>query len=165
MDLNTHSRPRYQEADGIIIHSMGQYVGEQHAPDFLESIGLSAHFYIEPDGLILFGVDHSKIAYHAGKSKFKEQTDLNSTFIGLEILIEGKHSWNSFKEAIKTSDSFTNKHYQSVADVCRDLINIYPKITLDRIVEHSEVSGSDVRQDPKIDPGKGFSMKKLKELI
>lgn len=160
--MNKHSKSRSAPADGIIIHSMAEYVGEKYCTDFLESIGLSAHFFVSPLGHIIHGVDHSRIAYHAGKSKLGEQENLNSTFIGIEVLVEGKHSWGSFVEAIKNPETFNDSQYKSTAKICRDLMIIYPDITTDRIVRHSDVSGKDVRPDPKIDPGKGFSMERLK---
>lgn len=159
------SRTRNKPADGIVIHSMGQYVGDQYAPDFLDNIGLSAHYFVDPDGFIVYGVPHERVAFHAGVSEFKGQTNLNSTFIGIEILIEGKHNWGSFKEAIQKPESFTGMQYARTAEICNNLMKIYSDITKERIVEHSQVSGADVRKNPKIDPGEGFDMEKLKSLI
>lgn len=163
--MNKNSKPRHEPADGIIIHSMAEYINGQYATEFLDNIGLSAHFFVTPSGAALFEVDHDRIAYHAGKSKLGEQENLNSTFIGIEILVEGEHSYKSFTEAIKDSDTFTDIQYKKCAHLCRDLMDIYPDITLDRIVRHSDVSGKDVRIDPKVDPGEGFSLSKLKSMI
>lgn len=163
--VNENSKRRSKPADGIVIHSMGEYVGDQYAPDFLHNIGLSAHYFITPDGLVVYGVDHDRIAYHAGESKLGDEEDLNNTFIGIEILIQGKHNWGSFVTAIKDPNSFHNIQYERTAEICDNLMDIYPDITYDRIVEHSEVSGPDVRKNPKIDPGEGFDMEKLKDMI
>lgn len=155
---------RDTEIDKIIIHSMGESINGMFAPDFLNSIGLSAHYFIDPYGNTVYGVDHEKIAFHAGTSEYKGEEDLNKTSIGIEILVAGDHDWNSFKEAIKDSDTFTPEQYKRCARLCRQLMNIYP-ITEERILRHSEVSGPDVREDPKIDPGSGFDMERLKQLI
>lgn len=161
----THSKHRNKQADGIIIHSMGEYVGDMYAPEFLESIGLSAHFFVTPTGAVLHGINHNRIAFHAGKSKWNDQENLNNTFIGIEILVEGKHNYTSFLEAIKNPDTFEIQQYESTAKICRDLMEIYPNITKGRILPHSAVSGKEVRIDPKQDPGEGFEFSKLLELI
>lgn len=158
-------RDRRKEVDGILIHSMGEFIGDKFAYDFLKDNNLSAHFLIDAAGNIIHGPDTSKVAFHAGLSEWKGQTNLNETFIGIEFLIFGFHNWSSFVKAIADPTSFTEDHYKSCAKICRDLMKVYPLITKDRILGHSEVSGKDVRSDPKIDPGVGFSMSKLKELI
>lgn len=157
-------KDRKKEVDKIIIHSMGESINGMFAPDFLNSLGLSAHFFIDSAGNTIYGVDHEKIAFHAGESEYKGETDLNKTSIGIELLVAGDHDWNSFKEAIKDPDTFTADQYKRCARLCRQLMNIYP-ITKDRILRHSEVSGPDVRDDYKIDPGTGFDMQRLKDLI
>ena len=160
-----NTSPRHKEVDGVIIHSMGEYIGEDYAIDFLEKVGLSAHFFITPDGFIIHGAPTERVAWHAGQSQFGDQKNLNSTFIGIEIMIAGSHTYATFLEAIKSPDAFSQNVYESVASVIGDLMEIYPKITLDRIVRHSDVSGADVRTDPKHDPGIGFDMDKLKKLV
>lgn len=160
-----NSRKRTNIVEGIVIHSMGEYVGEKYAPEFLESVGLSAHYLVTPKGDIIYGVPHKRIAYHAGLSKYKQWSDLNKNFLGIEMMIEGRHDWGSFREAIKKEDSFTKEMYESTAKLCSNLMDIYPEITKDNIVEHSKVSGPDVRPDPKIDPGSGFDIVKLKDMI
>ena len=37
----------------LIIHSMSEYINGVHASDFLDHIGLSAHFLIEPNGNLI----------------------------------------------------------------------------------------------------------------
>lgn len=163
--MNPNSRPRTKPVDIIIIHSMAEYINGVYATEFLENMGLSAHFFVTPESAALFEVDHDRVAYHAGKSKLGDRENLNETSIGIEVLVEGEHSYKTFVDAIKNPDTFLDNQYEKTAKICRDLMNIYPDITLDRIVRHSDVSGKDVRIDPKVDPGEGWSMSKLKELI
>lgn len=161
-----NSKPRNPniEVDTIIIHSMGQYIGGIHAFDFLENIGLSAHFLIEDDGNTFYGPNHNRVAYHAGVSEWKGDTNLNKNSIGIELLIAGDHNYSSFIKAIRDTHSFSESHYETLAKLCKDLMNIYPKITLDKILTHSDVSGDRVRGEGKgkVDPGSGFSMLELK---
>lgn len=153
---NVNQKDRPSLPDGIVIHSMGQYIeGYGHASDFLEELGLSAHYLIEADGTVLECVDPERQAYHAGKSEFKGETGLNSTFVGIELLVEGEYNYGTFLKAIKDPDSFTLEQADSAAVMC-SLLNKWYDIPTDRIVRHSDVSGSDVRDDPKKDPGSGF---------
>jgi len=161
----SHFRDRRKDVDMIIIHSMGEFIGQQFAYDFLDEIGLSAHFLVDSTGNIFNGPDPSKVAFHAGTSQWKGESNLNEVSIGIELLVDGHHNWESFKEAIRETENFTDAHYKRTAKLCRDAMASYPKITKDRILRHSQVSGKDVRDDPKIDPGKGFDMERLKQLI
>ncbi len=159
------SKKRTKPIDGIIIHSMAEKISGLHAYDFLEKLGLSAHFLVSPNGDIINGVSPDRVAYHAGKSRWKDQIGLNSTFIGIEVLVKGQHNYVSFSEAIEKPEAFNYAQYESTAKICVDSINSYPDLTKDRILRHSTVSGKDVRPDPKIDPGKGFRMSLLMKLI
>lgn len=51
---------------------------------------VSAHFVVERDGTVTQMVDLNRVAYHAGVSKWKGQTGLNSSAIGIEIVNPGK---------------------------------------------------------------------------
>ena len=81
-----------------IIHSMAEYIYHEgrwrHAADFLEMIGLSAHILITPGGDIIKCRGFDKGAYHAKGN--------NSGTLGAEFLVEGRHDYGSFIEAIKT---------------------------------------------------------------
>jgi len=157
-------RERNRDVNMIIIHSMGEYIDGEYCYDFLERIGLSAHYFISHTGNLIHGVGPNYKAYHAGESEWKGVSDLNENSIGIELLIEGDYNYSSFLEAIKEDKSFTDAHYKMCAKVCRDVMNLYG-IEKDMILEHSQVSGPEVRDDPKKDPGTAFSMKRLKELI
>lgn len=160
-----NSKNRTKTVDGIIIHSMGEIINDMYADKFLEDIGLSAHYLVTPEGDIIYCVDPERVAYHAGKSRYNGQENLNDTFVGIEFLVEGKHTFGTFRDAIENSEIFKQSQYGAGAKICRDLMATYPEIIQDRILRHSTVSGRNVRVDPKIDPGKGFKMDKLKNLI
>lgn len=156
-------RQRHQPVDGIIIHSMGQLIkGYGAAADFLDEIGLSAHYLIEIDGTVINCVEPTEQAYHAGASEFAGQSGLNSTFIGIEVLVEGEHDYLSFLKAIK-ANAWWDDQYDSLAILSALLCRRFG-IPLDRIVRHSTVSGPEVRDDPKQDPGEGFQWERYKIL-
>lgn len=151
--------------EGIVIHSMSQYIEGMHAIDFLEKVRLSAHYFIEPDGVVKQMVPLHRIAYHAGKSKWRDKVNLNSSFIGIEFLIEGEYKYARYREAIKNPKVFTEEHYKYGAILCTSMMDMFD-IPITNIVRHSEIAGSDIRNTHvKYDPGEGFSMDLLKEKI
>lgn len=164
----SHHKERPAPPNGIIVHSMGQYIefeGEVlFAADFLERIGLSAHYLIDHTGKIYQCVEDDRQAYHAGESRLGDETGLNKTFIGPEILIEGTWTYEPFLKAITKPEYFTSQHYESLGWLCRSLIEKHG-IQLERIARHSDVSGLSVRPDPKYDPGDGFNFHRLIETL
>lgn len=163
--MKNNFRDRREDIDMIIIHSMGEYIGNAFAYDFLEKLGLSVHFLVDAAGNIINGPNPNKVAFHAGRSYWDGQHDLNSVSIGIELLVPGNHDWATFEQAIKKPETFTEDHYKACAKICRDAMDTYPNITKDRILRHSEVSPKKIRRDFKIDPGEGFDMEKLKDMI
>ena len=57
---------------------------------------VSCHYYITKNGKIIQMVPDSYIAWHAGKSKWKNEKQLNSSSIGIEISNPGHE--NGYKE-------------------------------------------------------------------
>ena len=50
---------------------------------------VSAHYMVDEDGRIFSLVDESKRAWHAGKSRWRGVTDINSASVGIEIVNPG----------------------------------------------------------------------------
>jgi N-acetylmuramoyl-L-alanine amidase len=171
METVKNPNPNYKERSkivhGIIIHSMGEQIGGQDAAAFLESVGLSAHYLVKPDGTVIETVDPSKRAYHAGESEHLGETDLNSSYIGIEVLVRGDHTYSSFKEAIKKPDTFTEAQYEACEKLCKYLKARFTRINEQQFVTHSQVSGDHVRGagKGKIDPGSGFDFERLKKQV
>lgn len=166
-DIDDYSQNNQQEIpwEGIVIHSMSQYIEDLHAIEFLKKIKLSAHFFVEPDGVVNSMVPLHRIAYHAGKSKWKDKVNLNSSFIGVELLLEGQYNYPEYREAIKHPESFSHEHYRSCAILCTSLVDMFG-IPLDNIVRHSDIAGADIRnKNIKYDPGEGFDMDRLLNFI
>src|SRR3989304_374021 len=90
--------PRTEAVRGVLIHSMGERVEAQGrdwpALDFLRMSPtiaggkLSAHCLVTPDGTVVRCVDDTQVAYHAGVSRFGDVTNLNATFLGVEVLLQ-----------------------------------------------------------------------------
>lgn len=117
---------------------------------------VSAHYYIEPNGTIIKIIDPDLRAWHAGKSAWGGTSGLNDCSIGFELAVAGTHNYASFLQRIRQSDCYSPAQYEAAGWLTARLILRYD-IPLDRIRGHSEVSGPDVRPDPKFDPGDGFS--------
>ena len=153
-----------QQPNGIIVHSMGEYINGLFAPDFLLSIGLSVHAFIGVDGKVYLAAGTDRVAYHAGKSTFKDHVGLNSTFLGFELLVEGEQTMDTFTEAIQNGNPYKDEQYEASAELCNQWMNEF-NIPIENIVGHSDVSGSDVRPDPKIDPGNAFDWERFRSLL
>ena len=158
-------RPMSGPPQGIIVHSMGEFIAGEYAPDFLKRVGLSVHAFIGTDGTILMAAPTNRQTFHAGRSRFKGVSDLNRTFLGFELLVKGDHNLATFTQAITNGDPYTEEQYQAAADLCRFWREQFPGIPPENIVGHSEVSGPEVRPDAKIDPGKAFNWEKFRNLL
>ena len=86
-------------------------------------------------------------AWHAGLSCFEGRDKCNDFAIGIEL--EGSNE-----------QPFTAEQYQVLAALTRDIMQAYPKITLDRIVGHCDISPG-----RKIDPGQYFEWKRYFALV
>ena len=102
---------------------------------------VSSHFLIERTGHIIQFVSIYNRAWHAGESKFNSIPNCNDYSIGIEL--EGTDD-----------DIFEEKQYESLIILTKVLKKIFPEISNDRIVAHSDISPG-----RKTDPGIGFDWK------
>ena len=107
----------------------------------------SAHCLIERDGKVTQYVSFNDRAWHAGLSCFEGRDKCNDFAIGIEL--EGSNE-----------QPFTAEQYQVLAALTRDIMQAYPKITLDRIVGHCDISPG-----RKIDPGQYFEWERYLALV
>lgn len=135
----------------IILHYTGM-PDTQSALDRLcdSKSEVSAHYTIDEDGTIYHMVDESKRAWHAGKSVWQGETDINSVSIGIEI-INGGHEENF--------PPFQPIQIESCAALIRD-IRTRHTIPAENILGHS-----DVAPGRKQDPGPRFPWEHLKSLL
>jgi AmpD protein len=115
-------------------------------PDFesIKDLCVSAHLLINRQGQITQFVPFNKRAWHAGVSSFQGRTGCNDFSIGIEL--EGTDEI-----------AYEKIQYQTLAKVIQVLLSVYPNITRERIVGHS-----DIAPGRKTDPGPSFDWELLK---
>ncbi len=131
----------------IIVH----YTGMRKESDALKRLTkiqseVSSHYFIKNNGKLLLLVPELYIAWHAGKSSWKNKKFLNKSSIGIEISNPG-HG-NGYKK-------FSKKQIQILINLLKHLINKY-KINPKNILGHS-----DIAPERKKDPGEKFPWKEL----
>lgn len=132
-----------QKPERIVIHAMGEFIDtdphDYYAPEFLRKIGLSAHAFITPSGVIIKSRKCSQGAYHA--------KGYNVNSLGIEFLVPGVHTYSTFIETIKMP-YLTSAQYQAGIDLVRHWVKEYDIRSISR---HSDLSPG-----RKVDPGEGF---------
>mgnify|MGYP001259450466 CR=1 FL=1 len=104
----------------------------------ISHLRVSAHFFIERDGLVTQFVSCLARAWHAGVSQFGGREGCNDFSLGIEL--EG------------TDDlPFTDAQYRGLVNLTRQLQRAWPAITVERICGHS-----DIAPGRKTDPGQAF---------
>ena len=131
----------------IVIH----YTGMQSEGESLKRLcnpksKVSSHFLINRNGKIYRLVSENKIAWHAGKSKWRSFKNLNKNSLGIELVNKGhQFGYQSFKK----------KQLYSLVKICKILVKKY-KINKINLVGHSDIAPL-----RKIDPGEKFPWKEL----
>ena len=131
----------------IILHYTGMVTG-QAAEDWLcaDESQVSSHYLVHEDGKIVQMVREADRAWHAGKSFWHGETDLNSVSVGIEIVNRG-HQLGY--------DDFPAKQINAVIRLCRGII-LRHGVRPDRVLAHS-----DIAPGRKVDPGEKFPWGKL----
>ena len=126
----------------LIIHYSGMQSGRV-SMDRLKNprSNVSCHYFIERNGNIFRMVEDNKIAWHAGKSKWRDLKNLNKHSIGIEIQNKG-HFINY--------QNFTKKQIFSLIKLIKVLMKKY-KIKTKNILGHSDIAPL-----RKLDPGEKF---------
>lgn len=129
-------------ADMIILHYTAMETG-QAAEDWLchPVSEVSSHYLVNEDGSVVQMVREADRAWHAGKSSWKGEGDINSLSIGIEIANPGP---------LAGSPPFEPEQIEAVAALCADIIE-RRRIRPERVLGHS-----DVAPGRKIDPGEKF---------
>ena len=109
---------------------------------------VSCHFLISQRGTIYNLVNEKKRAWHAGKSFWNDDEDINSLSIGIELDYSFK-----FK-----NNKFTNQMMQSLQILIKYLRKKY------KIFSYNVLGHSDIAPLRKQDPGKSFPWYKLTKL-
>ena len=137
--------------DMLVLHYTGMETGEAALAQLRngEREGkVSSHYMVEEDGRIFRLVPEERRAWHAGRSFWKGEEQLNHASIGIEIVNPGhEFGYRPFPEA-------------QIAAVIALLGDIRSRWQIDdsRILGHS-----DVAPGRKVDPGELFPWKRLAE--
>ncbi len=134
----------------VIIH----YTGMQSEIESLNKLkdynsNVSCHYLIGRKGNVIQLVKDSKIAWHAGKSRWKEFRNLNKNSIGIELVNKG-HNFGYEK--------FSFKQIKSLKLLCKKIKKKY------KIPENNFLGHSDIAPLRKIDPGEKFPWKNLSKI-
>jgi N-acetyl-anhydromuramyl-L-alanine amidase AmpD len=103
-------------------------------------------------------------AAHAGKSEWNGLQHLNSHYLGFELLVPGKQTYDSFLKAIEEEGTYTEEQFQSAVNTCKWWMDKY-NIPAENVVRHSDCSGDHVRGNGKgkVDPGSAFDWERFKK--
>ena len=137
----------------------------------------SSHFILGRDEKITQMLPCNIIAWHAGRSKWKDKINLNHCSIGIELDNAGSlqklpngdfQSWfqkrfRDLSEVFLDEDGqgwhqFTDWQIAKVIELCQLLVNTYPSIKY--ILGHNEISPG-----RKIDPGKAFPIDRVRSIV
>lgn len=141
--------PRKGPPDMIVLHYTGMRTGEEALARLRDpQAKVSSHYMVEEDGRVFRLVPEERRAWHAGRSFWKGETDINGVSVGVEIVNPGhEFGYRPFPDA-------------QVAAVIALVADIRTRWSVDdsRIVGHA-----DVAPDRKEDPGELFPWKRLAE--
>jgi len=131
----------------VIIH----YTGMQSEIESINRLKdtkskVSCHYLINRKGSITQMVRDNQVAWHAGKSKWKNFKNLNENSIGIELVNKG-HKFGY--------QNFSNIQISSLINLCKILKKKY------RINKKNFLGHSDIAPLRKLDPGEKFPWKRL----
>jgi N-acetylmuramoyl-L-alanine amidase len=150
---NHGERKEEARADSIILH----YTGMADASSALLWLcnplsEVSCHYFVFEDGRIWQLVPEGRRAWHAGKSCWQGERDMNSRSIGIEIVNKG-HDLSAPQS--HGYPPFPDEQIEAVIRLVRDIATRW-QISPRRILAHS-----DIAPGRKIDPGENFPWDRL----
>ena len=144
-----HSKKNRSKKDikFVIIHYTGmqseiESINRLRDPKFK----LSCHYLINRKGEILRMVNDRNVAWHAGKSRWKNFVNLNRVSVGIELVNKG-HQYGY--------QNFNKNQINSLISLCKNLTQKYA------IKNENFLGHSDIAPLRKNDPGEKFPWKKL----
>lgn len=145
--LSPNQNDRKFPIDMLVLH----YTGMEDGPSALERMRdeaaeVSAHYMVDETGEIYQLVPEAKRAWHAGRSSWQGDEDLNSRSIGIEI-VNGGHN---VPLVDGTLPPYSLIQIDAVIELSKAIIKRH-NIPQSRIVGHSDIAPS-----RKEDPGEHF---------
>ena len=107
---------------------------------------VSAHYMVDEAGSVMRFVDEAMRAWHAGKSSWEGEEDINSCSIGIEIQNPG-HEYGYVL--------FPDEQIEAVIELCRGVIERH------KIISCNVLAHSDIAPERKEDPGELFPWEML----
>ena len=107
---------------------------------------VSCHYFINRKGIITQMVKDQKVAWHAGKSKWRNFSNLNENSVGIELVNRGQEFGYQ---------NFSNIQISSLIKLCKKLKKKY------LIKKENFLGHSDIAPLRKLDPGEKFPWKRL----
>lgn len=167
--INLPSQNFDQRVKYIVLHYTSQNLEQSIQTLTMPSdFSVSSHYLLTPPqrpqgSQILRLVDEDKRAWHAGRSYWHGDTELNYTSIGIEIVNQSGCSDNllalgnspAFYSACRFDD-FPDQQMDALVKLLKDLLARYPQIKPINILGHS-----DIAPNRKIDPGPTFRWQML----
>jgi N-acetylmuramoyl-L-alanine amidase len=131
----------------LVLH----YTGMQSGPAAIDWLanpesGVSAHYVVAEDGQVVHMVREENRAHHAGRSFWRNVTDVNSASIGIEIVNPG-HEWGY--------RPFPEEQMDAVTLLVTEIVRTYA------IEPRNVVGHSDIAPARKQDPGELFDWSRL----
>lgn len=139
---NHGERADGRRPDMILLHYTGMPTADG-ALDWLcrAESQVSSHYFVHENGEVVQLVPETRRAWHAGKSSWHGETDINSLSIGIEIANAGHPGG---------LPDYPKEQIAAVIELCRDCVKRW-SITPERVLGHSDVAP--IR---KVDPGEKF---------
>ena len=118
-------------------------------PYFVEvcNLRVSSHVLIQRNGEITQYVPFDQRAWHAGESCYQGRSACNDFSIGIEL------------EGCDTVP-YENRQYRRLDEVVRALLSVYPSLSAEHIVGHS-----DIAPGRKTDPGEAFDWRRFRGML
>ncbi|MBX5157755.1 N-acetylmuramoyl-L-alanine amidase [Rhizobium sp. NZLR8] len=144
---NHGERTDGRRPDMVLLHYTGMPTADG-ALDWLCRVEsqVSSHYFVHENGEVVQLVPEARRAWHAGKSSWQGETDINSLSIGIEIANAGHPGG---------LPDYPNEQITAVTELCRDCVKRW-SIAPERVLGHSDVAP--IR---KVDPGEKFPWAEL----
>ena len=144
---NYGERRDYARPDCLILHYTGMPTAESAIALLRDPASqVSCHYVVEESGRVVQLVPEAKRAWHAGVSRWRGVSDMNSASIGIEICNPGHDAG---------LPEFPQPQIEAVIELCKDIGERYA-LRPERILAHSDIAPARKR-----DPGERFPWEKL----
>jgi N-acetylmuramoyl-L-alanine amidase len=142
-----HGDRRGRTIDALVLHYTGMSSGDSALARLRDpAADVSCHYLVWEDGRIAQLVPEARRAWHAGRSIWAGETDMNAVSIGIEIVNQGHDGG---------CPPYPDAQIEAVIALCRDIVSRHV-IPAARVLAHS-----DIAPGRKIDPGEWFPWARL----